>query len=97
MAGARSNITPHIFNRGYKTAQQVALRMYHAPPGGGAPALVKQVRQTLGGGDKRYLGLERDSDGVLILDANGKAQPYFSLAGLSQTASPGVAGQVVFV
>src|SRR5205814_9466550 len=86
LTNTRIALDPHVFNRGFRGADQVAVAMYRTDaPGSGQ--LVKSIRVDLAGGDDRILDVAHNPDGTLKVDEGNQAVPNFELGPIDLTTN----------
>ncbi|MBS1817887.1 MAG: PKD domain-containing protein [Acidobacteria bacterium] len=94
LASAKLTLSPHVYNRGFRSGSNVRIAMYKSDaPGTGS--LVKEIRQDIPGGDDRSITWQHNADGTLAL-SNGQAVPLFKLE-VDQTGGFGTPHGVSFV
>ena len=77
LSSAKLNLSPRVYNHGFKTGENVRIGMYKSDAAGSG-TLEKEVRQDVPGGDNRVISWAHNNDGSLSL-VNGQAVPIFSL------------------
>ncbi len=85
---SKLHVVPHVYNRSFRNAPGVKLRMYHREPGGsgavpfcGSPALPDcAFTLSVSGGEHVKPAWRRKGDGVLLIDEESKlAVPIFAI------------------
>src|SRR4030095_1326868 len=95
LKNATITLEPHVFNRGFRGADQVAVGMYRTDAAGSGQ-LVKSIRVDLAGGEDRILDFAHNPDGTLKVDEGNQAVPIFELGPIDLTNGAGTLHGVSF-
>jgi hypothetical protein len=95
LTSAKVTIVPHVANKGFRGGDNLPLKYFQALPGAAA-IMKKELPVSLAGGEEQYPDFERNPDGTLKKDAQGKAIPLFVLGPIDVTQNPGVLGHIAF-
>ncbi len=95
LTGAKVTVVPHVANKGFRGGDNLRLRYFEALPGAAA-AQKAELNVTLPGGDEQYPDFQRNPDGTLKKDADGKAIPLFVLGPIDVTQNLGTLGHIAF-
>ena len=96
---ARASVTvtvvPHVANKGFRGGDNLRLQFFEALPSAAASQKA-ELNVTLPGGDEQYPDFQRNADGTLKKDADGKAIPLFVLGPIDVTQNLGQLGHIAF-